>query len=331
MKCNSIDVIKILFIWKVEDELKKYLLEGLSGIKNIRLIFPDNINEENLLLLCPDVRMIIGWRPTRELIEKAEKLKFFINPGAGIQHLVSLFKEIARTKQVSLINGHGNAYFTAQHGVALLLSLTNKIIPHHLWMKEGKWRFGDAQAKSIPLRYRRIGLLGYGHVNRHIHTMLQGFSDDIKFLKNDYTEINDLHKFLKQIDILICAIPFTSKTKDMLKLEELMMLGKNGILINLSRGQIINEKDLYKVLQNKLIQSAAIDVWYDYDPIPDKQNRKFPFKYPFHELDNIILSPHRAASPFDDLHRWDIVIENITKYAKAENNLINIVDLDKEY
>lgn len=328
---NNEAAIKILFIWKPDTRLKNYLQTGLSELRNIELIFPDDIEEVNLLELCSDAQVIVGWRPTRKLLEKAVKLKIFINPGAGVQHLIPPFKEITRTRNIILINGHGNAYFTAQHGVALLLSLTNKIIPHHLWMKEGKWRMGDAEAKSIPLKYRKIGFLGYGHVNRQIYEMIKGFTENFQFLRNNYSGTRELHEFLRQIDILICAVPFTTKTRNLLKLEELKLLGESGILINLSRGKIINEKDLYEALENKLIQSAALDVWYDYDPIPDEKNRKYPYYYPFHELDNIILSPHRAASPFDDLMRWDEVIENITRFSTGENKLINVVDLDKEY
>ena len=331
MQKNSNAVIKVVFIWKVNDKLKSYLQSGLSSVKNLELIFPPAIDEKALLTICSDAQIIIGWKPTEKLLRAAVKLQLFINPGAGIQHLVSFFKEINQSRNVKLINGHGNAYFTAQHGVALLLTLANKVIPHHLWLKEGKWRLGDKQAKSIPLKYRKIGLLGYGHVNKHIHKMLQGFTNDIQFIKNDQKDINELNKFLKQIDILICAVPFTSKTKNLLKMKELKLLGENGIVINLSRGQIINEKDLYEALQNKLIQSAAIDVWYNYDPIPDEQNRKYPFHYPFHELENIVLSPHRAASPFDDLKRWDEVIENISRLAKGKCEFLNTVDLVKEY
>ena len=331
MQKNSNAVIKVVFIWKVNDKLKSYLQSGLSSVKNLELIFPPAIDEKALLTICSDAQIIIGWKPTEKLLRAAAKLQLFINPGAGIQHLVSFFKEINQSRNVKLINGHGNAYFTAQHGVALLLTLANKVIPHHLWLKEGKWRLGDKQAKSIPLKYRKIGLLGYGHVNKHIHKMLQGFTNDIQFIKNDQKDINELNKFLKQIDILICAVPFTSKTKNLLKMKELKLLGENGIVINLSRGQIINEKDLYEALQNKLIQSAAIDVWYNYDPIPDEQNRKYPFHYPFHELENIVLSPHRAASPFDDLKRWDEVIENISRLAKGKCEFLNTVDLVKEY
>ncbi len=331
VQSNIENVIKVLFIWKPEDRLKNYLQAGLSNLTNIELIFPDEIEEEKLLKLCSDVQIIVGWRPTRKLLEKAVKLKIFINPGAGVQHLVSLFKEITRTRNITLINGHSNAYFTAQHGVALLLSLTNKLIPHHIWMKEGKWRLGDEEAKSIPLKYRKIGFLGYGHVNRQIYEMVKGFTENFQFLRNNYSGTHELHEFLKQIDILICAVPFTTKTRNLLKMEELTLLGESGILINLSRGEIINEKDLYEALENKLIESAAIDVWYDYHPIPDEDNRKYPFHFPFHELDNIVLSPHRAASPFDDLMRWDEVIENISRFAEGDDKFLNTVDLEKEY
>ena len=331
VQSNNETVIKVLFIWKPEDRLKSYLQAGLSVQDNIELIFPDDIEEENLLKLCSDAQIIVGWRPTKKLLEKAVKLKVFINPGAGVQHLVPLFKEITRTRNIILINGHSNANFTAQHGAALLLSLTNKIIPHHNWMKEGKWRLGDEEAKSIPLKYRKIGFLGYGHVNKQIYEMLKGFTENFQFLRNNYSGTHELHEFLKQIDVLICAVPFTTKTRNLLKMEELLLLGESGILINLSRGLIINEKDLYEALDNKLIESAAIDVWYDYDPIPDENNRKYPFLYPFHELDNIVLSPHRAASPFDDLMRWDEVIENITRFTEGNNKFLNTVDLEKEY
>ena len=140
------------------------------------------------------------------------------------------------------------------------------------------------------------------------------------------------HESNTPIGVSVTAASYLDqKTKNLIKAEELNRVGKNGILINLSRGQVINEKDLFNALKEKLIHSTAIDVWYDYDPVPDEDDRKYPFHYPFHELDNIILSPHRAASPFDDLKRWDEVIENISRYAEGETKFINVVDLDKEY
>jgi len=99
----------------------------------------------------------------------------------------------------------------------------------------------------------------------------------------------------------------------------------------MARGSVIDEAGLYKALKEKVIAGAAIDVWYEYRPEPDESGSKYPYSHPFHELDNVVLSPHRTASPFDDLERWDEVIENVIRYSKGRRDLINQVNLEEEY
>ena len=113
--------------------------------------------------------------------------------------------------------------------------------------------------------------------------------------------------------------------------EQFAMMKPSVRLINCARGGIINEDALYSTLQNRRIGGAAIDVWYEYKPDPDDEGRKYPYHLPFHELDNLILSPHRAASPFDNLERWDEVIENLKRLAQNRTDFLNQVDLEKEY
>jgi phosphoglycerate dehydrogenase-like enzyme len=337
--------ITACFISTIPDKTKEYLEEKLKTLKNVQVIFRnDTITDEKLLKLVPSADILIGWRPPKELLSKAINLKYFINPGAGIHHLLQLFREINEERKVSLINGHGNSYFVAQHTVALLLSLMNKIIPHHHWMQQGKWRTGDEDAVSIPLRFRNIGLLGYGAINQKVHQFLSGF--DIKFsilrkhwekqksplpTKAERYEFSQLDKFLMDIDILIIAIPVTTLTNNLITSRELELLGSNGLVVNVSRGEIIEEESLFNVLRDKLIQGAAIDVWYDYSPEESQDGKKYPFHFPFNKLDNIILSPHRGYSPFSDLMRWNEVFENIQRAAEGRDDLINIVNLEEEY
>jgi len=241
-------------------------------------------------------------------------------------------------------NGHGNSYFVAQHAVALLLTLMNKTIPHHEWMCEGKWRTGDNDAISIPLRFKRVGFLGYGAINQKIHRFLSGFDIEFSILRKHWKkqtsplptkankyEFSQLHEFLKDIEILIIGVPLTSVTRKLIKKKELELLGKEGLVINIARGDIIDEESLYISLKYKIITGAAIDVWYDYTPKSDEKGKKFPFHFPFHSLDNIVLSPHRGYSPFNDLLRWDEVIENIKRMAQGRNDFLNVVNLDEEY
>ncbi|MFX1264940.1 MAG: NAD(P)-dependent oxidoreductase [Promethearchaeota archaeon] len=333
----------VLFIWEVPNELRKFLEKGVEGIENIKLVFSEEVEESTLLGIAPHADILVGWRPSRKLLDAAERMQLFINPGAGVQHHIETFREINETRQVTLVNGHGNSYFTAQHAVALLLSLTNKIIPHHGWMREGRWRRGDDHAKSMPLRNRRIGLLGYGAVNSKVHGFLSGFDVEFSILKRSWTgdetiptpatryTPSELQEFLHEIDILIAVVPLTNETKGMLGLEELKKLGHEGLLVTLARGDVIDEEDLYTALKDGLIAGAAIDVWYDYKPEPDEEGRLYPFHYPFNELDNVILSPHRAASPFSDLERWNEVIENIKRFADEQTDFMNVVDLERGY
>ncbi len=337
-------VTKVLFIWDVRQELREYLERSLEDFSGVSLIFPENTDEESLLRLAPDADVVVGWRPSREFLDAAEGLRLFINPGVGVQHHIPVFRDLATTRNVTLVNGHGNTYFTAQHAVALLLALTNKVIPHHNWMKEGHWRRGDDHAKSTPLRYRRIGLLGYGAVNSKVHRFLSGFSVEFSICKRSWAdsaipvptpatryESSELHQFLDEVDTLIVAVPQTDNTVGMIQAAELQMLGAKGLVVNVARGDVIVEKDLYEALSLNIIAGAAIDVWYDYRPEPDEAGRRFPFKYPFHELDNVILSPHRGASPMDDLERWDEVIENIKRVAQGRTDFLNTVDLERGY
>ena len=161
----------VLFIWKVKDELQDYLNSHLGDIKNINLIFLEDEDLGNLDKYALDADIIIGWRPKQEMLEKANRLKLFINPGVGVQHLIEMFRELNQNREhpIILVNGHGNTYFTAEHAVALLLSYSNRILLHDGWMRSGLWRKGDKDASSIPLRNKMIGLLGYGAINKKVH------------------------------------------------------------------------------------------------------------------------------------------------------------------
>jgi len=333
----------VLFIFNARDELRRYMMDGLSSISNLNLIFPDREDDEHLLQLAPSADLIVGWRPSSELLERARNLKVFINPGVGVQHHIKQYRDVYKQRGITLINGHGNTYFTAQHAVALLLSLTNKVIPHHTWMVNGLWRRGDDFAKSIPLRNRMIGLLGYGAVNQKVHRFLAGFDVDFSILKRSWTGNEkvpaavekyspvDLEDFLREVDILIIAVPETDETNGMIGDKELQLLGSDGLVVNIARGSVINQKALYEALSNNIITGAAIDVWYDYQPKEDAEGKKFPFQYPFHQLENVVLSPHRGASPMDDLKRWDEVIENLKRFAQDNYDFINVVNLDRGY
>ena len=347
--------INILFLWSPNQTLKAKFEEGLASASNLKFWFPpDSSDKKEIHSFCEQqastAHVMIGWRPKREWLWAAKDLKLFVNPGTGVRHLLKMMREINQERPVTLINGHGHAHLTAQHTLALLLSLTNRIVPHHQWLSEGIWRTGDENSPSIPLYNRKIGLLGYGAINQKVHQLIAPFQVKTSILKRSWEQESNhsedkttmlqnvkkftpdnLHNFLQFIDTLIIAVPHTSKTEGMIGEEELKALGEKGLVVNIARGLVVEEKALFEALKSKSIAGAAIDVWYNYRPEPDEKGRKYPYQYPFHELDNIVLSPHRAGSPFSELARWEDLIDNLLLFAAGSQELKNMVDLEHEY
>jgi phosphoglycerate dehydrogenase-like enzyme len=130
----SVEEITVCFTSPVSKEVQNYLTVNLKAVPNVKMIFPEDTSEEYLLKIVPQADVLIGWRPSKTILENATNLKVFINPGAGVNHLLDLFRLINKERKILLINGHGNSYFVAQHAVALLLTLMSKTIPHHIWM-----------------------------------------------------------------------------------------------------------------------------------------------------------------------------------------------------
>lgn len=327
----------VLFLFKPRLELQEYLIRGVG--ERAELVFPESDDDPAIGLRAAEADVMVGWRPDDALLEKAERLRLFINPGAGVQHQIERFRTLNRTRRVALVNGHGNAGFTAQHIVAMLLCLTNRLIPHHNWMCDGRWRTGDRDAASIPLAGQTVGFVGFGVVNQGVHRRLSGFElSYLAFRRHPekphpagIRTVRDPGTLFEESDIVIIAAPLTTHTRGMVGGAELAKLGRGGILINAGRGEIVKQEALFNALRDRTIAGAGLDVWYEYQPQPDDQGKRFPWHYPFHTLDNVVLSPHRAASPFSDLGRWDEVIENILRTADGRDDWLNQVDLDDEY
>jgi phosphoglycerate dehydrogenase-like enzyme len=293
---------------------------------------------------APEADIVVGWRCTPEFLDAAKQLKLWIFPGVGVQRLVPLFLDMPADRRPALCNCHGNTYATAQHAVALLLALANRVVPHHNWLAGGQWRKGDADAMSTTLRKRQVGLLGYGKVNEKVHRFLSGFDVQFNVLRRNPGKSaielpvaaeygpDRLGEFMQASDILLTALPETPHTRGLVGADELAALGPDGLVVNVGRGPVIDEAALYHALRDGVIAGAAIDVWYDYRPEPDEAGRKYPWSpdNPFHELPIMVLSPHRAASPIFAPERWEEVVDLIRRSLEGRE-LINVIDLEAGY
>lgn len=328
--------MKVAFQWVVDPEIRIYLQQQLP---DLTLAFPASKEDAAVVKVQKDAEVIVGFKLKPELMATANQLRLFINPGAGVQHLVKAAEKLGDRLNFVVVNSHSNAYNTAQHTATLTLTLLNKIIPHHQWTKEGKWRTSDKDACSDLIRNKTIGLLGYGHIAKKVQAMLTPFECQFIGYKRhqdpkatiDIYQPDQLSQFLERTDVLIHLLPQTTETVDLIGASELKSLGSSAYVISMGRGPVIHEESLYKALKNGGLAGAAIDVWYAYSPEPDADGRKFPWHFPFGALENVLLSPHRAGKPFDDKRRWDDIIENIRIAQQGRTDFLNVVDLVAGY
>ena len=107
--------------------------------------------------------------------------------------------------------------------------------------------------------------------------------------------VHQLHALLPRADVLLCVLPETPETTGLVGAAELALLPPHAIVVNVGRGPVIDEAALYHALADRRIKAAGIDVWYDYPHGKEARSHTLPSRFPFHELDNVVMSPHRAG------------------------------------
>jgi phosphoglycerate dehydrogenase-like enzyme len=113
--------------------------------------------------------------------------------------------------------------------------------------------------------------------------------------------------------------------------EEINLLPPNAILVNVGRGPVVDQETLYQALKDKQLHSAGIDVWYNYPQDEDSRANTPPADYPFHELENVVMSPHRGGGAMDvEILRMEHLAHLLNTAAKGEP-IPNRVDLTRGY
>ena len=287
-----------------------------------------------------DVNIIFGSKVNRELLKCMPKLKLIQVFGAGIKRgLLDVVKDFPH---IIVANTHGNKEAVAEHAIALLLAVTKNITRYDHLFRKGRWTLPGNEYNTL-IYGKIVGILGLGSVGKEIAKRIKSFGVKIYAIKRtkddklkqelglDFLgDSNDIDFVLKSSDFVFVALPRTKETEGLLSREKLSLMKPTSILINISRGDIIDEGALYEVLRDKKIKGAGLDVWYEYPKNPEK-DIKYPSKYPFHQLENVVMTPHVAwKTPESEYFQIQQVVENIRRVAKGLP-LINVVNIELGY
>jgi phosphoglycerate dehydrogenase-like enzyme len=207
-------------------------------------------------------------------------------------------------------------------------------------MRRGNWN-RDQQPlnlKSAILANQTVCILGYGNIGRRMGKMLIAFGTKVIAVANnrhDYPEVYQLYESsrlieaVSQADICVCALPLIPQTKGLINKETIGKMKKGCLFVNLSRADIVIEDDMYAALVEGTIAGFASDVWWN-TPGRNESESCVSTHNKFEDLENVVLSPHRAGYVEGALPHLDDAIINIAKLALGEQ-LINIVDLKGGY
>lgn len=237
---------------------------------------------------------------TKEIIDKAVKLKFIARAGAGMENIDV---EYAESKGIKCLHApEGNRDAVAEHTLGMLLSLFNNLCRGNKEVREGKWiREGN---RGIELFGKTIGIIGYGNMGSAFTERLKGFGVNVlvydkykkNFGNNSITECSLEHIF-EHADILSLHTPLTDETLYMINDAFISSFKKNIYIINTARGKCLNTNDLVKNIKSGKVLGACLDVLeYEMTSFETIDTKTLPeaFQY-LAKSEKVMLSPHVAG------------------------------------
>ncbi len=286
---------KITIAGVYPDEAYELLKKGLAESFEISYI-----KDQATLDASTDLEYVLlrTLKMSRSNIENNAHLKMIQRWGAGYD---TVDVEAASEANIPVTVAKGvNSCAVAEHAILLMLALYRHILPLDRKLRKGVWDRTTFVSESYTINGKKAGLIGCGAIGKMVASKLQALGATIQYydlFRMSASEEQELHisfvdfkTLLTTSDIISIHLPLTSDTVDLISEKELALLKKNAILVNTSRGGIINESDLADALQLGHLLGAALDS-YEVEPYP-KNGR-------LASIENVVMTPHIGGSVAD--------------------------------
>lgn len=268
-------------------------MQLLDGIADVYVA--DNQDPNNYLDEMKDADALIVRiaKCDANAIENSQKLKVIGRTGVGYDSV-----DVKKATELGIpvvITPGANNRSVAEHAVAMIFALSKNLIEAQNEMCKGNWEIRGAK-KAFELEGKTVGILGLGAIGRETAKICKGCGMSIAaydpFMTKEQVEgygakyYEDYVELLKDSDVVSIHVPLTDQTRNMISKKELSVMKPTALIINCSRGGIINEADLVEALNNGVIAGAGTDVFCSEPPKTDD---------PLLNCRNLIVSPHSAA------------------------------------
>lgn len=286
-----------------------------------------SLNKEHLKKIVPDAEILVCFTIDRETFLSAKKLKWIHAAYVGVDRL--LFPELLKSK-VLLTSSRGiHGDTVSDHIMAMILAFAKGLVPSWTCKKQRQWCQVEIMKQRFEPQEKLLGIVGFGTIGQSLARKAKAFGMKVMATKNrvkrgekeKYVDRllpkGRFRDFLCTADFVVLTVPLTSETRHMIGAKELDCMKESAILINVARGEVIDEKALADVLVEKKIAGAGLDV-FEEEPLSPKSN--------LWDLENVIITPHVAGSRRDYFQKvGEIFKANLNRYLSGKP-LLNLLD-----
>jgi D-3-phosphoglycerate dehydrogenase len=316
--------MKVAVLGKVDQKGLSFLKENEFKVIEIESFEIQNLKEQ---LKDVDGILLRTTKLDKEILEHCDNLKIISRHGVGYDNVDLDF--LNDNKIALCITSTSNAVSVAEHVLSFFIYLTKKLSLSDSLVKEGNFEKRSELPNFFELYKKKVLIIGFGRIGKEVAKRCLGFDMEVyvydPFLDNEIIIRNqcipiEKNQGLAIADFITIHLPLNRDTKNFISQTELNLMRKNSILVNTSRGGIVNENDLCIALDSKKIQGAGMDVFVSEPPESN---------HPFFKLDNILLTPHNAALTLECRERMSLeASQNIVFFLHnmSELNVENLVN-----
>ena len=291
------------------DQLQELVLNKLIELGEITDISGSSNKYEELSSHIVDAEIVVirsATTLTKDILEHAKNIKIIARCGVGVDNVDV---EYAKSREIYVTNAPtANLISLVEHTIGLILSTIRKIYEANASTKSGKWE--KSKFVGLELHEKQLGIIGFGKAGKLLSERLKSFGMKVVFYDPFVTdwkgeeESVDLEYLLSSSDVVSVHVIKTPQTENLLSKEKLNLLKPNAILVNTSRGGVIDEEYLVELVNSNKIFGAALDV-FEKEPI--EVNNKI--------LDSdILITPHIGASTIEAQLKAGLdTVQNIKK------------------
>lgn len=281
----------------------------------------------------PGAEILFTMHFDAEMAALCVSLRMILCPAAGTEGI----DRAAVPAGVPVLNSAGPEISIAEYVIGALVALRQNFFGIDRDLRSGIWSQGwlHPERWTGELYGSNLGLIGFGRIGQEVALRAKSFGmrcravtmhPDKASRRNELVEriagiaqAAEVDALIAWADAVVICCELSAVTRGLIDARRLGLAGPSAVVVNVARGPIVVERDLYEALRGRRIAGAAIDVWYRYPSKPHE--RMMPSVFPFSELDNVIMTPHSSAWTLPHKHRklayWSRILNEFARTGKV--------------